>query len=142
MTRTELNDFLESLYAPLHERRQREQERQQQQPVAQARNLTDAEMARWREHFYDLVAQERAAMQAHVTSEREAERDFIMEVVAGVLAEIRHEIEDKNQQSIDAALATVQTKLESLHAEIMKHVAIERGTIIELPNVLDRKPAA
>jgi hypothetical protein len=35
------------------------------------RNMTDTEMAKWRAHFYEVIAQERASTEARVMAERE-----------------------------------------------------------------------
>ena len=71
MTTRRIDQFLEQLYAPLHERRRREQERQQQSAV-ETRNLTDAELARWSAYFEGQLEQQ---------------KEFILDVVAGALGE-------------------------------------------------------
>jgi hypothetical protein len=97
-------------------------------------NLTDAEMARWRAHFHDLIAQERAATDAGMA----AERAFLIEVVGGALGEMRLAIETGNKQSIEAALAPMQASLATLHQDMAKRAGVEAGKITELPNPLLR----
>jgi gluconate kinase len=100
VTKDEYDQLIAELDLPYARRQQLAQERERSK-MPQSRDLTDAEMARWRAHFHDLVAQERAAMEAHVASERTAEREFIMEVVAVAIT----------SATIEAASAGVPTKV-------------------------------
>ena len=81
-----------------------------------------------------VPVQERAASEARIA----AEREFIVEVVGGALGEMRHAIETANNQSIEAALAPVQSSLESLRQDMTKRAGVEVSKITELPNPMLR----
>jgi hypothetical protein len=70
------------------------------------------------------------------------ERNFQREVMARALGEIQQEIEDRNKQAIDTALAGVRASIEALRQEITKRETIDTGAIVELPNPLARHDAA
>ena len=69
-------------------------------PREKSRNLTDSEMARWREYFEGLVASEHTAMEERAREERE----FTSDVMAHVIAELRENIEADTQQALDALM--------------------------------------
>jgi molecular chaperone DnaK (HSP70) len=145
MTREKLNEFLRDLEHPSKEnkldkwrREVREQEERFAREREKSRNLTDSEMQRWCQYFESLITSERAATAELVSNER----NFQLEVMAQVLAEVRHEIEDENKQAIDAALAGVQAHIDALRQEITRRAAVEAGDIVELPNPLVRHGAA
>ena len=75
-----------------------EQEARFARERAQPRNLTDSEMARWREYFEGLVASERAAAAELVRDERE----FTHEVMAHVIAELRENINSGTRRRSEA----------------------------------------
>ena len=62
--------------------------------------------------------------------------------MARALGEIQQEIEDRNKQAIDTALADVRASIEALSQEITKRETIDTGAIVELPNPLARHDAA
>ena len=103
-----------------------------------SRNLTDSEMQRWRDYFHELIASERAATAKLISGER----NFQREVMARALGEIQQEIEDRNKQAIDTALAGVRASIEALRQEITKRETIDTDAIVELPNPLARHDAA
>ena len=69
-------------------------------PREKSRNLTDSEMARWREYFEGLVASEHTAMEERTREERE----FTSDVMAQVIAELRENIEADTQQARPVAV--------------------------------------
>ena len=78
-------------------REAQEQEERFAREREKSRNLTDSEMARWREYFEGFVASEHAAMEERAREERQ----FTSDVMAGVVAELRDSIETDAQQALD-----------------------------------------
>ena len=146
MTPDELKQFFRDLEIPPRENRldnsRREAREQEERRFAcereKSRNLTDSEMQRWRDYFHELIASERAATAKLISGERSFQR----EVMARALGEIQQEIEDRNKQAIDTALAGVRASIEALRQEITKRETIDTGAIVELPNPLARHDAA
>ena len=79
-----------------------------------SRNLTDSEMARWREYFEGLVASERAAAAELVRDERE----FTNDVMAQVVAELRENIEADTQQALDGVRKQGEERLAELRGVV------------------------
>ena len=104
MTREECDQFLEQLYAPLHERRRREQERQQQSAV-ETRNLTDAELARWSAYFEGQLEQQ---------------KEFILDVVAGALGETTAELTAKLREEITRTINSQQVDRTAQAANLLR----------------------
>ena len=75
----------------------REQEERFAREREKSRNLTDSEMARWRQYFEGLVASEHTAMEERAREDWE----FTSDVMAHVIAELRESIETDTQQALD-----------------------------------------
>jgi hypothetical protein len=136
MTPDELKQFFRDLEIPPRENRLDNSRREAREQ--ESRNLTDSEMQRWCDYFHELIASERAATAKLISGER----NFQREVMARALREIQQEIEDRNKQAIDTALAGVRASIEALRQEITKRETIDTGAIVELPNPLARHNAA
>ena len=136
MTPDELKQFFRDLEIPPRENRLDNSRREAHEQ--ESRNLTDSEMQRWCDYFHELIASERAATAKLISGER----NFQREVMARALREIQQEIEDRNKQAIDTALAGVRASIEALRQEITKRETIDTGAIVELPNPLARHNAA
>ena len=136
MTPDELKQFFRDLEIPPRENRLDNSRREAREQ--ESRNLTDSEMQRWCDYFQELIANERAATAKLISGER----NFQREVMARALREIQQEIEDRNKQAIDTALAGVRASIEALRQEITKRETIDTGAIVELPNPLARHDAA
>src|SRR6516165_7204772 len=144
MTPDELKQFFRDLEIPPRENtldnsRQEAREQEERRFACErekSRNLTDSEMQRWHDYFHELIASERAA------TAKLGERNFQREVMARALGEIQQEIEDRNKQAIDTALAGVRASIEALRQEITKRETIDTAAIVELPNPLARHDAA
>jgi hypothetical protein len=144
MTPDELKQFFRDLEIPPRENtldnsRQEAREQEERRFACErekSRNLTDSEMQRWHDYFHELIASERAA------TAKLGERNFQREVMARALGEIQQEIEDRNKQAIDTALAGVRASIEALSQEITKRETIDTAAIVELPNPLARHDAA
>jgi hypothetical protein len=136
MTPDELKQFFRDLEIPPRENRLDNSRREAREQ--ESRNLTDSEMQRWCDYFHELIASERAVTAKLISGER----NFQREVMARALREIQQEIEDRNKQAIDTALAGVRASIEALRQEITKRETIDTGAIVELPNPLARHNAA
>ena len=136
MTPDELKQFFRDLEIPPRENRLDNSRREAREQ--ESRNLTDSEMQRWCDYFHELIASERAATAKLISGER----NFQREVMARALGEIQQEIEHRNKQAIDMALAGVRASIEALRQEITKRETIDTGAIVELPNPLARHNAA
>ena len=80
-----------------------------------SRNLTDSEMARWRQYFEGLVASEHTAM-----GEERAREDweFTSDVMAHVIAELRESIETDTQQALDRVRKQGEEQLAELRGVV------------------------
>jgi hypothetical protein len=160
-TLQELNDILRR-YQPVEdpERREdavskwaREADEQAAQLAAANRSntITDSQLQRWRRHFeselarmqIEITAATNAAIAAAVEAAIKAEHEFLIEIVAGAIAETRKAIKAETAAAIRKALVDVKPTIDKLKAAVARQEAIEGGDVIELPNpLLVRKQAA
>lgn len=127
MTPQELKEFLarqggKSRESALDKWRREAREREERLARARekSRNLTDSEMARWREHFEQMLARE---------------RDVLIEAAGSAMEEIRQQLRAEMKLAIAEAV-------DALRQEFAKRAAVEAGTLVELPNPLARHDAA
>ena len=99
-----------------------EQEERFAREREKSRNLTDSEMARWREYFEGLLASEHTAMEERAREERQ----FTSDVMAGVIAELRDSIEADAQQALEDVrkqgeerLAEVRGPVDRLRSDLL-----------------------
>ena len=143
MTKDELDQFLERLYEPAHERRRREQEQQQQQqPEVQTRNLSDTEMAAWQAHF-----------ETRLTDAIAYEHELVLEAVGGVLGEMYKRLSEKiettvNNQRVDRtaqAANLLRLDLDAFRHEIKRLCGmaedrpIDKGDNVVMPDFLGKR---
>jgi hypothetical protein len=77
MTHEEYDQAMAELDPPYEQRQRLKEQREQEKLRGRERNLTDAEMARWREHLAGLVP---------------AERDYMLRLLPELIAQMREEI--------------------------------------------------
>jgi hypothetical protein len=101
-------------------------------PPPEERNLTDAEMLRWRQYF-----------EAYVVGAIRSERAFITEVVGGALGEKMNELRDEIESYVNAKFAQatnqrfvdlMKLSLDELKTEIKKLRGGLIGEVSDLPN--------
>jgi hypothetical protein len=73
--------------------------------------------------FFLQVSLESKRERAATTAAIEDEHEFIVEIVAGALPEIREEIIDENKQAIETMIAGVRKDLDTLQQDISKRAA-------------------
>jgi hypothetical protein len=124
---------------PLRERVETSIEHRRTEPEAPSladptRNLTDAEMVRWRQYF-----------EAYVAEAIRSERTFMTEVVGGALGEKLNELRDEIETYVDAKFAQatnqrfvdlMKMSVDELKSEIKKLRGGLVGDISDLPNPL------
>ena len=91
-----------------------EQEERFAREREKSRNLTDSEMARWRQYFEGLVASEHTAMEERAREDWE----FTSDVMAHVIAELRESIETDTQQALDRVRKQGEEQLAELRGVV------------------------
>jgi hypothetical protein len=80
-------------------------------------------MQRWREHFAGLVA---------------AERDYMMQLLPELIAQMRDEISVEIETAYKTAFGLLRDDLDALRRELRKLSGGPSGEVVELPNPIGR----
>jgi hypothetical protein len=108
-----------------------------------ARNLTDAEMARWRQHFETLITNEGIFRDAAITGAIEAEHALMVEYmeIVGKVFDAMEAAQERAVAGLRKDLDAARKEINTLRQVVAKLAASDKGAITDLPNPLPARPA-